>query len=87
MDQEAGPSTRSMHDDRPLPTTSPLRLPDRQFRTGETVVGPPAVTSHVECTEKKIAAAGIPPGMVRYSAGIEHVEDLRADLDQALAAL
>ena len=87
MDQEAGPSTRSVHDDRPLPTTSPLRLRRCHSRTGESVVGSPAVTSHVECTEKKIAAAGIPPGMVRYSAGIEHVEDLKADLDQALAAL
>lgn len=31
----------------------------------ETVVGPPAVTSHVECTEEEIAAAGIP--RVRYA--------------------
>lgn len=53
----------------------------------ETVVGPPAVTSHVECTEEEIAAAGIPPGLVRYSAGIEDFEDLRADLEQALAVL
>jgi cystathionine gamma-synthase len=53
----------------------------------ETVVGPPAVTSHVECTEEEMAAAGIPPGLVRYSAGIEDVADLRADLEQALAAL
>jgi cystathionine gamma-synthase len=53
----------------------------------ETVVGPPAVTSHVECTEEEMAAAGIPPGLVRYSAGIEDVADLRADLEQALATL
>jgi len=53
----------------------------------ETVVGPPAVTSHLECTEEEMAAAGIPPGLVRYSAGIEDVEDLRADLEEALAAL
>ena len=53
----------------------------------ETVVGPPAVTSHVECTEEEMAAAGIPPGLVRYSAGIEDVADLRGDLEQALAAL
>lgn len=53
----------------------------------ETVVGPPAVTSHVECTEEEMAEAGIPPGLVRYSAGIEDVEDLKADLEQALNAL
>jgi cystathionine gamma-synthase len=53
----------------------------------ETVVGPPAVTSHVECTEEEMAAAGIPPGLVRYSAGIEDLADLKADLEQALSVL
>jgi len=53
----------------------------------ETVVGPPLVTSHVECTAEERAAAGIPEGLVRYSTGIENVEDLISDLDQALAAL
>jgi len=53
----------------------------------ETIVGPPAVTSHVECTEEEMAAAGVPAGLVRYSAGIEDFADLRADLEQALHAL
>ncbi|MGE0521188.1 MAG: cystathionine gamma-synthase family protein [Candidatus Binatia bacterium] len=53
----------------------------------ETVVGPPAVTSHVECTEEERRAAGIPEGLVRYSTGIEDVGDLIADLGQALAVL
>jgi cystathionine gamma-synthase len=53
----------------------------------ETIVGPPAVTSHVECTEEEMAAAGIPPGLVRYSVGIEDLEDLKADLEQALAVM
>ncbi|MCP4091538.1 MAG: cystathionine gamma-synthase family protein [Gammaproteobacteria bacterium] len=51
----------------------------------ETVVGPPLVTSHVECTDDERAAAGIPEGLVRYSTGIEDVNDLLADLEQALA--
>jgi cystathionine gamma-synthase len=51
----------------------------------ETVVGPPVVTSHVECTAEERAAAGIPEGLVRYSTGIEDVDDLIADLQQALA--
>ena len=51
----------------------------------ETVVGPPVVTSHVECSAAERAAAGIPEGLVRYSTGIEDVEDLLADLEQALA--
>jgi cystathionine gamma-synthase len=53
----------------------------------ETVVGPPLVTSHVECTAEERAAAGIPEGLVRYSTGIEDVEDLIADLGQALAEM
>jgi cystathionine gamma-synthase len=53
----------------------------------ETVVGPAATTSHVECTEEEMAAAGVPPGLIRYSAGIEDVADLRADLEQALDGL
>ncbi len=53
----------------------------------ETVVGPPIVTSHVECSAEERAAAGIPEGLVRYSTGIEDVDDLIADLDQALACL
>ncbi|MFT4938249.1 MAG: cystathionine gamma-synthase [Paraglaciecola sp.] len=50
----------------------------------ETVVGPPVVTSHVECTDEERAVAGIPEGLVRYSTGIEDVNDLIADLEQAL---
>ena len=53
----------------------------------EKVVGPPLVTSHVECTPEERAAAGIPEGLVRYSTGIEDVADLLADLEQALAAI
>ncbi|MDM8518027.1 cystathionine gamma-synthase family protein [Desulfobacterales bacterium HSG16] len=50
----------------------------------ETIVGPPATTSHVECTKEERKAMGIPEGLIRYSTGIEDVEDLIADLDQAL---
>lgn len=51
----------------------------------ETTVGPPSTTSHVECTPEERAALGIPEGLVRYSAGIEDVDDLLSDLTQALA--
>lgn len=51
----------------------------------ETIVGPPATTSHVECTEEEIAAMGIPQSLIRYSTGIEDVGDLINDLDQALS--
>jgi cystathionine gamma-synthase len=52
----------------------------------ETVAGPPATTSHVECTPEERAALGIPEGLIRYSVGIEETEDLLADLEGALAA-
>ena len=51
----------------------------------ETIVGPPATTSHVECTAEERMALGIPESLVRYSAGIENADDLIADLKQALA--
>ncbi len=53
----------------------------------ETIVGPPATTSHVECTAEERAAMGIPESLIRYSTGIENTDDLIADLDQALQAL
>lgn len=53
----------------------------------ETIVGPPATTSHVECTLEERAAMGIPESLIRYSTGIEDVEDLIADLKQALDAM
>ena len=49
-----------------------------------TLVGPPCTTSHVELTAEERANAGIPEGLIRYSAGIENLEDLIEDLRQAL---
>jgi cystathionine gamma-synthase len=53
----------------------------------ETIAGPPATTSHVELTDEERAEAGVPEGLIRYSVGIEDVEDLMADLAEALAAI
>jgi cystathionine gamma-synthase len=49
-----------------------------------TLVGPPRTTSHVELSAQERADAGIPEGLIRYSAGIENAADLIADLEQAL---
>ncbi len=46
-----------------------------------------ASTTHSQLTEDELKAAGVAPEMVRLSIGIEHVDDLLADLDQALASL
>lgn len=53
----------------------------------ETIVGPPATTSHVECTREEREAMGIPEGLIRYSTGIEDINDLIDDLDNALSKL
>jgi cystathionine gamma-synthase len=53
----------------------------------ETIAGPPATTSHVELTDEERAEAGVPEGLIRYSVGIEDVEDILADLEQALAGI
>jgi len=66
-----------------------LRLSHAAANLGavETIVAPPATASHVECTPEERAALGIPEGLLRYSAGIEDVQDLIADLQQALDTL
>ncbi|MFP4305908.1 MAG: cystathionine gamma-synthase family protein [Desulfococcaceae bacterium] len=65
-----------------------LRYAHRAANLGsvETIAGPPATTSHVECTAEERAALGIPESLIRYSVGVEDVEDLVADLDGALKA-
>ncbi len=44
----------------------------------------PASTTHRQLTDEQLAAAGISPDLVRLSVGIEHPDDILADLDQAL---
>jgi O-acetylhomoserine (thiol)-lyase len=47
----------------------------------------PASTTHRQLSEAELALAGVTVDTVRLSIGIEHIDDLRADLDQALAAV
>ena len=46
----------------------------------------PATTTHSQLTEEAQRAGGITPELVRLSIGLEHLDDILADLDQALAA-
>jgi len=46
----------------------------------------PASTTHSQLSEAEQRATGVTPGYVRLSVGIEHADDIIADLDQALAA-
>ncbi|MCK6419755.1 MAG: aminotransferase class I/II-fold pyridoxal phosphate-dependent enzyme [Aquabacterium sp.] len=47
----------------------------------------PASTTHRQLSEAELALAGVTVDTVRLSIGIEHIDDLRADLDHALAAV
>jgi O-acetylhomoserine (thiol)-lyase len=46
----------------------------------------PASTTHRQMTPEEQLAAGVGPGSIRLSVGIEHIDDILADLDQALRA-
>jgi O-acetylhomoserine (thiol)-lyase len=46
----------------------------------------PASTTHRQMSAAEQLAAGVGPGSIRLSVGIEHIDDILADLDQALAA-
>nr|XP_061806113.1 O-acetyl-L-homoserine sulfhydrylase-like [Nerophis lumbriciformis] len=46
----------------------------------------PASTTHSQLTEEQQAAGGITPELIRLSVGIEHIDDILEDLDQALAS-
>ena len=45
----------------------------------------PASTTHRQLSEEELKAAGVTPDMIRLCVGIEHIDDIIADLDQALA--
>ncbi|MCA9034609.1 MAG: O-acetylhomoserine aminocarboxypropyltransferase/cysteine synthase [Planctomycetaceae bacterium] len=46
----------------------------------------PATTTHSQMTEDQQKSGGIPPEMIRLSIGLEHIDDIKADLDHALRA-
>ena len=47
----------------------------------------PATTTHSQLTAEEQAAAGVTPGLVRLSVGIEHIDDILADLEAGFAAV
>ena len=52
----------------------------------KTLVIHPASTTHQQLTAEQQLTAGVTPGLIRVSVGIEHIDDIIADIDQALAA-
>ena len=51
-----------------------------------TLISHPASTTHRQLDAAQQVAAGVPPDMVRMSVGLEHIDDILWDIDQALAA-
>ena len=47
----------------------------------------PATSTHRQMTEEQLIEAGVPPDLIRLSVGIEHVDDIIADLEQALSGI
>jgi methionine-gamma-lyase len=66
-----------------------LTLPERTASLGSvhTMVVHPPSTSHRQSSEADLLAAGITPGLLRVSVGLEDLEDLQADFEAALASV
>jgi cystathionine beta-lyase/cystathionine gamma-synthase len=65
-----------------------LRIPERTASLGSihTIVVHPPSTTHRQLTSSELEAAGIAPGLLRVSVGLEDPDDLAADMAQALEA-
>jgi len=65
-----------------------LKLAVRLVNIGDakTLACHPATTTHRQLSPQELERAGVSVDMVRLSIGIEHIDDIVADLDQALAA-
>ena len=53
----------------------------------KTLVIHPASTTHQQLAAEEQISAGVTPDMVRVSLGIEHIDDIKADFEQAFAAI
>jgi O-acetylhomoserine (thiol)-lyase len=65
-----------------------LELFTRLVNIGDTksLAAHPASTTHRQLTEEELVTAGVEPDAIRLTIGIEHIEDILADIDQALEA-
>ena len=52
----------------------------------KSIITHPASTTHQQLTAEELVACGVPAGLVRISAGLESIDDLIADIRQALEA-
>jgi len=63
-----------------------LKLTSNEIHVADirTCVLHPATTTHRQLSEQQQLAAGVDPGMIRFSVGLEHIDDIIQDLEQAL---
>ncbi len=66
-----------------------LRLASNEVHVADirTCVLHPASETHRQLTDEQLVAAGINPGLIRFSVGLENVDDIIADIEQALAQI
>ena len=66
-----------------------LRLASNEVHVADirTCVLHPASETHRQLTDEQLAAAGIDGGMIRFSVGLENIEDILEDLEEALASI
>ena len=66
-----------------------LKLVSKEVHVADirTCVLHPASTTHRQLTEPQLMAAGINPGMIRFSVGLENIDDILADIGQAFEAV
>lgn len=64
-----------------------LKLASNEVHVADirTCVLHPASATHRQLTEEQLIAAGINPGLIRFSVGLENVDDIIEDIEQALA--
>ncbi len=53
----------------------------------KTIISHPGTTSHGRLTEEQRQAAGISQGLIRLAVGLDHIEDIKADLSRGLGTL
>ncbi|MFC5409609.1 O-acetylhomoserine aminocarboxypropyltransferase/cysteine synthase family protein [Larkinella bovis] len=53
----------------------------------KTLIIHPSATTHQQLSEEEQLSAGVVPGQLRLSVGIEHIDDIKADLETAFAAI
>ena len=66
-----------------------LKLASNEVHVADirTCVLHPASATHRQLTDEQLVAAGVNPGLIRFSVGLENVEDILDDIKQSLAKM